>query len=201
MAVEKEVLHGPIFMAAMALAAEMGGAVGVKADGAEDVAVISRIVKIPVMGMQWEADPSGKRWVTPTFKAADALIQAGCDIVALAGAGGRPYGDPVPDLIRHVHDQGKAVMVDVATLEEARAMEREGADLLRPTYRQATPDFDFVAAVAKAVSTPVVAEGGYWRPEEVAKAFQLGCYCAVVGTAITRPADITKYWVRTINQG
>ena len=53
--------------------------------------------------------------------------------MALAGAGGRPYGNPVPDLIRHVHDQGKAVMVDIANLNEARAMEREGADLVPPS--------------------------------------------------------------------
>lgn len=199
MAVENEVLHGPVLQAGMALCAEQGGAVGLKASGKGDVAVMSRAVRIPVMGMQSEAGPDGKRWITPTFSAAKGLVDAGAAIVAVSAVGNRTYGDPIDVLIRRIHDElGTPVMVDVANVEEARAVEAMGADMVRPSYRQPTPDFNLLAGVAKAVACPVVAEGGYWVPEEVVKAFELGAYCAVVGTAITRPTDITKRWVKII---
>lgn len=199
MAVENEVLHGPVLQAGMALCAEQGGAVGLKASGKEDVAIVSRVVRIPVMGMQPETAPDGKRWITPTFAAAKGLVDAGAAVLALSALGNRTYGDPIDVLIRRIHDELKTpVMVDVSSVEEARAVEGLGADLIRPAYRQPAPDFTLLGSVAQAVDAPVVAEGGYWVPEEVVKAFELGAYCAVVGTAITRPADITKRWVKII---
>ena len=99
-------------------------------------------------------------------------------------------------MVRRVHDELKApLMVDVSNVEEARIAESQGADMVRPTYKQPTPDFDLLGKVIAAVSCPVVAEGGYWYPEEFVKAMDMGCHCAVVGTAITRPTNITRYWV------
>lgn len=199
MATEDEVLHGPQLMAAMAVCAEQGGAVGIKASGERDVAAVSRTVRIPVMGMTSRQDPSGKRWITPTFESCEALVKAGAQIVAIQGTKARTYGDPTEVLIRRTHEELKAaLMVDVANVEEARAAEAMGADMIRPAYRQPTPDWDLLGKVIAAVSCPVVAEGGYWRPEEAAKAFEMGVFCAVVGTAITRPTLITKWWIDTI---
>ena len=45
---------------------------------------------------------------------------------------------------------------------------------------------------------PVIAEGGFWYPEQVVKALELGAWAVVVGTAITRPKDITARFVRAI---
>ena len=36
-----------------------------------------------------------------------------------------------------------------------------------------------------AVTVPIIAEGRYWHPEQVAKAFAAGAHAVVVGTAIT----------------
>ncbi|HHW26587.1 MAG TPA: putative N-acetylmannosamine-6-phosphate 2-epimerase [Firmicutes bacterium] len=199
MATEEEILHGPMLMAALAACAEQGGAVGIKASGERDVAAVSRTVKIPVMGMTSRNDPSGKRWITPTFEACEALVKAGAQIVAIQGTKARTYGDPTEVLIKRTHEElNAALMVDVTNVEEAQAAEAMGADLVRPTYRQPTPDWDLLGKVISAVSCPVVAEGGYWRPEEVARAFDMGAYCAVVGTAITRPALLTRWWIDTI---
>ncbi len=196
MATEEEPLHGPIFMAAMALAAEQGGAVGIKARDRQDVAVVSRLVRIPVMGMQVVTDPRGGRWVTPTFEAAREIVSAGAEIVAIQGLAARTYGDPTPVLIKRIHEElGKPVMVDVSTVEEARQAEAEGADMVRPVYKSSRPDFGLLERVVVGVSCPVVGEGGYWRPEEAVRALDMGVYCLVVGTAITRPGQITRYWV------
>jgi N-acylglucosamine-6-phosphate 2-epimerase len=100
-----------------------------------------------------------------------------------------------------VHDElGKPLMVDVSSVEEARAAEAAGADMVRPVYKSPSPDFGLLERVISAVSCPVVGEGGYWRPEEAVKALDLGIHCLVVGTAITRPANITKYWVEAMGR-
>ncbi|MEX0975417.1 MAG: N-acetylmannosamine-6-phosphate 2-epimerase [Bacillota bacterium] len=202
MATDDEPLHGPMFMAAMALAAEQGGAVGIKARDRQDVALVSRLVRIPVMGMQVVIDPLGKRWVTPTFEAAKAIVDAGAEIVAIQGLASRTFGDPAPVLIGRVHDElGKPLMVDVSSVEEARAAEAAGADMVRPVYKSPSPDFGLLEMVIAAVSCPVVGEGGYWTPEEAVRALDLGVHCLVVGTAITRPGQITKHWVEAIGRG
>ena len=40
-------LHGPVFMSAMARAAEAGGAAGIRANGADDVAAIRAVTHAP----------------------------------------------------------------------------------------------------------------------------------------------------------
>ena len=45
---------------------------------------------------------------------------------------------------------------------------------------------------------PVIAEGGIWSPEELKAAIDSGVLAAVVGTAITRPMEITKRFVNAI---
>jgi N-acylglucosamine-6-phosphate 2-epimerase len=44
----------------------------------------------------------------------------------------------------------------------------------------------------------VVLEGRVWHPEQVHRAFELGAYAVVVGSAITRPQLITSRFVRAI---
>ena len=46
----------------------------------------------------------------------------------------------------------------------------------------------------------VIAEGGIWSPEQLTKAFDCGVHAAVVGTAITRPMDITKRFVKALEE-
>jgi N-acylglucosamine-6-phosphate 2-epimerase len=45
---------------------------------------------------------------------------------------------------------------------------------------------------------PVVAEGRYRTPDEVARAFELGAHAVVVGSAITRPQLITRHLVQAV---
>ena len=46
----------------------------------------------------------------------------------------------------------------------------------------------------------IVAEGRYWERDQVKKAFDLGAYNVVVGTAITRPHLITKRLMEAYNE-
>ena len=52
--------------------------------------------------------------------------------------------------------------------------------------------------LVKDFPVPIIAEGGIWTPEQLKHVFGLGAYSAVVGTAITRPMDITKRFMDAI---
>ncbi len=78
-------LHGPAYMAAMARAAEMAGAVGIRADGPLDIAAIKGAVKLPVIGIYKIRLPvqHPRVYITPIFEAAAEVARLGSEIIAL----------------------------------------------------------------------------------------------------------------------
>ena len=198
---EDNPLHGAAFMRAMALAAVQGGAGGIRAEGASDIAAIRAVVDVPVIGLR-------KRWlagfdvyITPGFADAAAIVAAGCDVVALDATQGTRDGEDVATLIPRVkRELGVAVMADIATVEEGLAAAAMGADYVGTTLagytpaRAATegPDLELLAGLVARCPVPVVAEGRFETPGQVARAFELGAFAVVVGTAITNPREITR---------
>ena len=63
----------------------------------------------------------------------------------------------------------------------------------------AIPDYDLLKKMAEELKIPVIAEGGIWSPEQLRAAIDCGVHAAVVGTAITRPMDITKRYVKALD--
>ena len=53
--------------------------------------------------------------------------------------------------------------------------------------------------VAQALKIPTIGEGGIWSPEELKMAMEQGVFACVVGTAITRPRDITRRFVSALD--
>lgn len=85
-------------MAAMAQAAKEGGAVGIRANGVEDIAAIRRQVALPVIGIVKAEYPGSPVYITPTEAEVEALLQAGAEIVALdATARPRPQGQSLEE--------------------------------------------------------------------------------------------------------
>lgn len=203
-------LHGPIFMAAMAQAAERGGAVGIRANGPEDIQAIKRVCSLPVIGIYKRRDPSSEVYITPDLLSAEAVIRAGADIVALDGTQRRrPGGLDLKRLIAAIKSRFNVlVMADIATVEEALAAEACGADLIATTlsgYTKETahrcnqgPDLELVRILCKEVRVPVIAEGRIWTPEQACEALRLGAHAVVVGTAITNPQAITARFVQAL---
>jgi N-acylglucosamine-6-phosphate 2-epimerase len=201
-----EPLHGAGIMARMALAAWKGGGIGIRANGADDIKAIRETVPLPIIGIIKDGD-SGV-YITPTFRHAQAIVEAGADVVALDATGRpRPDGSLLPDLIARIHAEcGKPVMADVSTLEEALAAEQAGADFVAPTLsgytpysRQLTgPDFELLRAMANAVKIPVLAEGRISTPEDARMALVCGAIAVVVGSAITRPQEITAHFAKQL---
>lgn len=204
-AAEGTPLHGSSIMAAMARAAEIGGAVGIRADGPSDIRAIKKAVKLPVLGIYKIYYPDCDPYITPTLRSAEEIVGAGADIVALdATLRPRLDGLTAAELIPQVKALGVPVMADISTLEEGIAAAESGADIVATTLSGYTPyspklngpDFALVEALVKAVKVPVISEGRVWTPEEARKALDLGAHAVVVGTAITRPWVVTERFVK-----
>ena len=202
-------LHGPAFMAAMAEAAVLGGAAGIRADGAADVAAIRAAVgpDVPVMGIAKAKQPDGSLFITPDAAGALGVIAAGARLVALDGTTRpRPGGEALAEVVAAIHAAGGAALADVGTLADARHALAAGADAVGTTLsgytpdspKQAGPDFDLLAALVRECPVPVFAEGRVWTREEARRALDLGAAFVVVGTAITNPTAITQRFVAAL---
>ncbi|NAP01706.1 putative N-acetylmannosamine-6-phosphate 2-epimerase, partial [Halomonas sp. MG34] len=166
-ALEHEPLHGNGHMAAMALAAKQGGAVGIRANGPADIRQIKEKVDLPIIGI-WKKDYEGfDAFITPTTEDARSVSEAGADIIAVdATEQTRPQKlDELVEYIQHV--LGKKVMADISTLKEGKNAHKLGCDYISTTLSgytsytkdRAQPDFSLLEELIKEVYTPVVAEG------------------------------------------
>lgn len=61
--------------------------------------------------------------------------------------------------------------------------------------------YAMVGILVRDLTIPVIAERGISTPEERSRLFDLGIHTAVVGSAITRPYEITKRFIHSIRQG
>jgi len=198
-------MHGPAYMTAMARAATAGGAVGIRVEGCPDIRAIRAALGLPLIGL-WKTDDEGV-YITPTLKHACAVVDAGADIVATDGTRRpRPDGGTFADIVAAVHERGRLVMADCATLDDALDAEQSGADLVGTTLSGYTPDaahrdgpdLALVAELAAKCAVPVVAEGRIHTPEQARQAREAGAWVVVVGTAITSPQWITTQFAHAL---
>lgn len=203
-------LHGPIHMAAMAHAAEQGGAKGIRANGADDIAAIRAVTSLPVIGIAKVWDDRFPVYITPGFAQAAEIARAGADIIGLDATPRPRDGEPVERLIGRIRAElGKEVFADIATLEEGQAAHSAGATYVATTlsgYTEETasrkseePDLELLSALVAQVPAPIVAEGRFDTPDLVAEAFKRGVHAVVVGTAITNPREITRKFVQALS--
>ena len=194
--------HGAAFMAAMAKAAEQGGAGGIRANGTCDIREIRKKVKIPIIGIN-KAEASKKTpYITPTYEMAEAVFETGSDIIALdATSRERPGGISAAKLIKDIREKlGVPVMADVSTFEEGIAAADAGADIVATTLSgyteyspfQEEPDLKLVEKLAAKLNIPVIAEGRYNSPEYADAALGVGAFAVVVGKIISNPEFITR---------
>jgi N-acylglucosamine-6-phosphate 2-epimerase len=197
----------PESMARFAKAAELGGAAGVRAKE-PDIRAIKEMCSLPIVGIDKVYLEGFEVYITSRLEDAQRIADAGAAIIALdCTPRPRPGGVTMQELVQRIKSGLKLpVMADIATLEEAVAAERAGADIVATTLsgytayspKRATPDFDLLNAVVRAVDIPVIAEGHIQTPAEAQKCFALGAWAIVIGTAITRPVELTQRFVRAI---
>lgn len=208
-ALPDEPLYGAEIMARMAVAAQQGGARAIRANTPVDIAAIRAAVDLPIIGLYKEEIPGYPVYITPTLEHAKAVAAAGADIIAIdATARPRPQPGTLADFIAAIHaETGCLVLADIATVDEGLAAEAAGADMISTTMsgytadspQQAGPDLALVQRLAVQLTVPLLAEGRFKLPEEVKQALALGATAVVVGGAITRPQQITRWFVDALS--
>lgn len=201
----------PEYMALFAKAAEMGGAVGIRTQGIEKLKAIKRSTDLPVIGLLKGKFPDGTVCITGSFKEVEQLIEVGSDIVAIDGTFREREGLSGPAFIAEVKKRYNCiVLADIATYEEAKACESNGADAISTTLNGYTPEtlssieepnLYVLESIIKEVKIPVFAEGRYNTPYDAQKAMEMGAFGVISGTAITRPRVITKWFVDAVKKG
>lgn len=197
-------LHGPHFMGAMALAARDGGAVAIRANGPADIAAV-KAAGLPVIGIHKVFSDAYPVYITPNFAAAEAIVAAGAEVVALDCTTRKRDGESPAMLMRRIREElGAEIFADISTLEEGLAAADWGAAYVATTlsgYTEATqpkpegPDLKLLEGLAARLSVPVIAEGRFNTPALVRQGFEAGAHAVVVGTMITNPREITRMFV------
>lgn len=212
-ALPDEPLHSPVIMGRMALAAQEGGAGGIRANTKEDILEIKRVVDLPIIGIVKRTYSDSSVYITPSFTEVDELVSAGVEIIAMdATKELRPGNLTLEAFFNAVKIKypTQKFMADCSTLEEALLADQMGFDYIGTTlvgytqYTQGTlieaDDFSLIKQMLSLVKKPIIAEGNINSPEKARRVLELGCYSVVVGSAITRPQWITKKFTEEIKK-
>lgn len=200
-------MNTPEFIAAQAMTVELAGAKAIRAQGIDNVARVVSSVKVPVIGLVKSYSADSDVYITPTVEDVLALEKAGAHIVAVdATQRSRNGGVSLEEFFNNVRRYTNIpLLADVDSIENAINAEALGFEAIATTLNGYTdipsttlPNIDLVTAISKVVKVPLIAEGGFANPQQVKDAISNGAWAVCVGTAITNPYLLTKYF---INEG
>lgn len=189
-------LHDADIIAKIALACVNQGAKGLRIDSPSHIQAVRKLLPdIPIIGLWKQMGLNSDVYITPRLEDAIAVSEAGADIIAIdATQRQRPNQETLSTIVPYIQQKlGKLVMADIDTKESAIAARDLGVDFIGTTlygYTEETkqfhpPNFQLIAELVKEIDKPIICEGGIKTPEEAKKALDIGCFCVVVGTAIT----------------
>lgn len=191
-----------------AQSAVQGGAAAIRSEGIEKTQLIINSIRVPVIGLIKSSFDDGYVRITGSFKDVEDLHAIGTSIIAIDGTFRKREDRSGPEFISEVKKRYHCiVMADIATEEEAIACAAAGADCVSTTLSGYTPetrssddapDFELLESLVKKLSIPVIAEGRINTPKIAATMKSLGAWSIVVGSAITRPTEITKWFVHSM---
>ena len=198
----------PDFIAAQALTVIQAGAVGIRAQGIANVAAISKVTDKPILGLVKRYLDSTPIYITPTVQDVLELEAAGATVIAIdATERLRAGGETLEEFLNQVRAETNIpILADVDTIEAGVIAEALGCEAVATTLSGYTekpapplPNIALVEALAKKLGIPVIAEGGFSRPEQVSQAFAAGAWTVCIGTAITNPFLLTKSFLEAID--
>lgn len=209
-ALKTEPLYSSYIMGRMAFAAKEGGAVGIRANTPEDIIEIKKVVDLPVIGLYKVDYDNSDVYITPTEKEIDALMEVKPDIIAIDATNRvRPDGTRIETFFPKIREKYPEMtfMADCSSYEDGMRAERLGFNFVGTTlcgYTKETkgtqiPCIPMIKKLAENLKIPLIAEGGIWEREQLQAVLKNGAFAAVIGTAITRPKDITKHFVDAIH--
>jgi putative N-acetylmannosamine-6-phosphate epimerase len=203
------IVDGPMdstpIITAMGLAAECGGAAGLRIEGVESVRSVANASSLPIIGIVKRTLTDSPVVISPLIEDVDGLADAGASIIAYdATQRDRPV--PTAAIVKRIHELGMLAMADCARIEDGQQALAEGAEILGTTlsgyaYKAlpeiAPPDLGLVQEFA-ALGAYVIAEGRFRTPDEAADAISHGADSVVVGSAVTRVENITTWFSEAI---
>ena len=172
-----------------------GGCVGLRLRDAHNVGIVKKSLDVPVIGLTKSSFSDGSVYITPTYEDAIGLIYSGADFIAMDATNRCDYKE-----LERTAARGN-VIGDISNFKEALVAIESGCCALTTALsgytaackKQTEPDYDLVQELVESFpSIPILAEGRYWEKSQVEKAFDLGAYSVVVGSAISRPHLITE---------
>lgn len=208
-AMKSEPLYEEIAMQALITEVLRANPDGLRLAGVRDIKFVKEnFPQIPVIGItKPDIIPENYKelvYITPEIEDVDALANAGADIIAFDGTK-RDRKTSVLELINKIHEYKKLAMADISTLEEGIEAEKLGADIVSTTLsgyvsgqdkNMEIPDFELLQELIGNIKIPVILEGRIWEPTDIKKAFEIGAYATVIGSAVTRPKDIVNRFIR-----
>lgn len=211
-AVDDEPLNNVKAITLMAKACVEGGATVLRLSKVKHIKNIKKMIKgIFVIGLIKKKYEDSEVYITATTKEVKQLIKLKVDVIALdATSRKRPNDQTLSELVTYCRKNAPKtlLMADCATMEDIKNAELLKFDLISTTLRGYTKEsagrsniennYEFIKNALKQINIPLVAEGGIWEPNQVNELLKLGCYSVVVGTAITRPKEITKRFMKAI---
>ena len=208
-----EPLHWPSHCAMFAQSAMLGGAVGIRAEGVNNIKEIRATVRLPLIGCIRGTYDDDLPLVTPNMHTVDELFRLGVDIIAVDATSRRRPGTLI-DGTRLVADIRKKypthlILADVSSFEEGIKALDVGADAVSTVLHGRTPEtldnppsvedhLNLIYKLATTVSQPIFAEGFIWNTDDAKSAYEAGAYSVIVGGAITRPRVLTQLFVDVV---
>lgn len=198
-----EPMLDPRTMTQIAQAAEIGGANAVRGKGIADLRAMREVLSIPIVGIVKVGDQGV--YITPTLSDCLEVASTGVEIVALDGTRRpRPDGLTLAQTIDGLKQKYPEVLVmaDCGSVDDIKQAAAAGADILGTTLagysgerpRTEGPDYELIAEAVELDLAPVLAEGRIHTPRQAANALAQGAWCVCVGTAITHPTSITRWF-------
>lgn len=209
-AVDKEPLNDVKAITLMAKSVIEGGATVLRLSQEEHIKSIQQITKFPIIGLIKKKYEDSDVFITPTLIEVDQLLKLNVDCIALdATLRKRPNNESLSNLISYIRAKSPQtlIMADCSNIEDVLNANKTDFDFIGTTLRGYTQetkglsnlenDYQFIKECLLKINKPLIAEGGFWEHDDIFNVLELGALAVVVGSAITRPKDIT---IRYLNQ-
>jgi N-acylglucosamine-6-phosphate 2-epimerase len=202
-------MHGSEIMAAFAVAAEIGGASAIRANGVNDIKAIKNAVDLPILGINKKWIDNFDVYITPRLEDCLEILACGIEMIAIdATQRRRPNDELLNNIVMTIKNKYPNVLLigDISTVAEAIHAEQLGFDGITTTLNGYTKESIMlnknnewlVRNLTKVINIPIIAEGNIETPIEAQNLLKCGAFSIVVGQAITRPERITKRFVDQI---
>lgn len=195
----------------MARAAKQAGTPAIRTSSIRDVVAIKAETGLPVIGLVKVQYEGFERYITPTMKEVDALVEAGSDVIALdCTEQKRGDGKTISEFISEVRAKypEAILMADISTYEEGVNAWKLGMDIVGTTMSGYTPqsprldgpDYELVKKLSETIDVPVIGEGRVHSPQQAVDMLKAGAFAVVVGGAITRPLEIAQRFIKAVEE-